>query len=104
MDAVAGKPQAGQVFGVAVLKGRIEAVRRHEGRVYTRLLQPAADAYSRPAINEVVSRSSLGGVGDEVQARVRVGGFARKPYQFTDQQTGEVRKVVPVDNTLEVIE
>lgn len=104
MDAVAAKPQGGQVFGVVFLKGRIEAVRRHEGRVYTRLLQPAADAYSRPAINEIVSKASLGSVGDEVQARCRVGGFARKPYQFTDQQTGEVRRVVPVDNTLEVVE
>lgn len=91
-------------LGQAVLRGRVEAVKRFDGRTFTRLLQPAADAYSKPAVNEIVSKASVGSVGDEVTVRVRIAGYMRKSYQVTDRETGEVRRVQPVENVLEAVE
>lgn len=90
--------------GETMLKGRIEGSRRFDGKTYTHLSQPAASAYDKPALNELISASSLGSVGDEIRVKCRIGGFPRKPYDFTDKSTGEVRRVKPVDNTLLVVE
>lgn len=99
-----GTEKAALKFGESMIRGRIEGSRRFEGKVYTRLVQPAASAYDKPSINEVVSPASLGGVGDEITILVRIGGYPRKAYDFTDRATGEVRRVQPIENTLQFVD
>lgn len=94
-----------QVIPMEVLiRGRIDARRRHDGTHYTRLITPAADAYSRPQIVEIRSKQSLGGVGDEIDQRCKLGGYTRKAFRSTDKDTGETTMVTPVDMTLDAIE
>lgn len=97
-------PSQGIRFLEVAIKGRIEASRRHNGVVYTRLITPAPDAYSRPQTLEVRSKSKLGEREEEVTLRAKLGGFARKPFRSTDKETGEVTSVTPVDLTLDAVE
>lgn len=89
-----------QVF----VKGKVEASRRFDGKRYTRIITPAADAYSRPQVVEVRSVSKLGDLGDETEVTCRLGGYTRKPYRTTDKDTGETMMVTPVDLTLDAVE
>ncbi len=91
------------VMQVTVM-GRIEASRRYDGQTYTRILTPAADAYSRPQVLEVRSKTRLGDKGDEVNIRCQLGGYTKKAYKFTDKETGELMTIVPVDHTLDLLE
>lgn len=91
-------------FNQVMVKGRIEESRRHENTSYTRVLCPAADEYSRPQILEIRSKARIGQKGDTVQQLCFLGGFTRKPFNFTDKSTGEQTKVTPVDMTLDAIE
>lgn len=86
------------------IKGRVEASRMHEGVRYTRVITPAPDAYSRPQMLEVRSRSKIGERGEDVQFVAVLGGFQRKAYSYTDKDTGERLSVVPVDHTLDLVE
>lgn len=86
------------------IKGRIELSRVYEGNRYTQIMTPAADAYSRPQLVEVRSKAKLGERGDEIMVTAKLGGYARKPYTFTDKETGERVTLVPVDHTLDVVE
>ncbi len=87
-----------------LVKGRVDARRRYEKTVYTRVVTPAADPYSRPQTLEVRSAQPVGSVGDLVSLVCVVGGFSRKPYRITDRETGETQTIVPVDITLDVVE
>lgn len=87
-----------------LVKGKIDARRRHESTVYTRMITPAADAYSRPQVVEVRSKQKLGEIGDEISIACKLGGYTRKPFRSTDKDTGEVTMVTPVDLTLDAIE
>ncbi len=87
-----------------VIKGRIDASRRHEQTRYTRILTPAPDAYSRPQTVEVRSRGALGQKGDDVTVLATLGGYTRKPFRSTDKETGEQVMVTPVDLTLDAVE
>jgi len=87
-----------------LIKGRIDAVRRHENTRYTRILTPAPDAYSRPQVVEVRSKGALGQRGDEITVTAHLGGYTRKPFRLTDKETGEVTSVTPVDMTLDAVE
>ena len=62
-----------------VIKGRCERVRRHENRVYTTVITPAADEYS-------------------------LGGYAGRSYDISDKSTGERRTVHPCTMTLDLVE
>lgn len=86
------------------IKGRIEASRSYEGNRYTRIITPAADAYSRPQTVEVRSKGKLGEKSDEVTVVCTLGGFQRKPYPVKDKETGEVTMVIPVDHVLDAVE
>lgn len=100
-DKVAGKPLIGHV----VIKGRLEATRRYEGTRYTRVIMAAADAYSRPQVVEIRSKTKLGDqAGEEVTVTCVLGGFTRKPFRVTDKDTGETSMVTPVDMTLDLVE
>lgn len=84
--------------------GRIETSRTHEGRRYTHVMTPAADAYSRPQLLEIRSKAKLGDKGEEVSVNCLLGGYQRKAYQAKDKATGEIVTVVPVEHTLDLIE
>lgn len=106
MEATATKP--GQVNAVVpmrvLVKGRIERQRRYEGNVYTQVITPAADAYSRPQQCEIRSKKKLGDTGEEISTFATLGGFSRKAYQVTDKETGERVTITPIDHTLDAIE
>ena len=95
-------PQIG--IGIVNLKGKIEASRRHEAFHYTRMIMPAVDEFSSPSTIEIRSRGSLGRSEDMITVRAKVGGYRKKPYRYTDKETGETRMVVPVTVTLDAIE
>jgi hypothetical protein len=105
MSAVLSTAPSAKVQPLQVLvKGKVEASRRFDGKRYTRIITPAADAYSRPQVVEVRSVSKLGDVGDETEVSCRLGGYTRKPYRTTDKETGETSMVTPVDLTLDAVE
>lgn len=98
-------PTAKQARPMEVLiKGKIDASRKYESKHYTRLITPASDAYSRPQIVEVRSATKLGQRDEEVTVTCKLGGFTRKPYRYTDKETGETLMVTPVDLTLDAID
>lgn len=105
MSAVPNIAPSAKVFPLQVLvKGKVEASRRFDGKRYTRIITPAADAYSRPQVVEVRSVAKLGDLGDETEVTCRLGGYTRKPYRTTDKDTGETTMVTPVDLTLDAVE
>ena len=107
MEAVAmNKPAtaANQNLMQVVIKGKIDAIRRFDGKTYTRLITPAPDAYSRPQVVEVRSGQRLGARDDEVTVLSKLGGYARKAFRATDKETGEQLMVTPVDLTLDAVE
>lgn len=105
MSAVPNIVPSAKVLPLQVLiKGKVEASRRFDGKRYTRIITPAADAYSRPQVVEVRSVSKLGDLGDETEVTCRLGGYTRKPYRSTDKETGETAMVTPVDLTLDAVE
>ena len=83
---------------------RIERQRRYEGNIYSQVITPAADAYSRPQLCEIRSKKKLGDTGEEIAVHVTLGGFARKAYQVTDKETGERVTITPIDHTLDAVE
>ncbi len=97
-------PGAKPVPMQVLVQGRIDAQRRHEKTSYTRILTPAPDAYSRPQTVEVRSKQKLGDLGEEIRVTATLGGYARKPYRYTDKDTGETATVTPVDMTLDAVE
>lgn len=87
-----------------VVAGRIETSRRYEGKVFTHVMTPAVDAYSRPQLVEIRSAKRLGDKHDEISISCTLGGYQRKAYQVTDKETGERMTIVPVEHTLDLVE
>lgn len=69
------------------LTGKIVSSRRHENKIFTKLITPAKDEYSKPNVFEVVSNQTLG-VKDSVFSGVfEMTGFVfEKPYVDKNQQ------------------
>lgn len=88
---------------VVLLRGRLASHRRYEKAWYSMLQLPAADEYSRPEVVEVRSTDRLGEPGDMIDVRCMVGGYNKRPYRFTDKETGESRMVTPNIVTLTAI-
>lgn len=84
--------------------GRVEASRPYKGQTYTRIRCPSADEYELPAVVEVRSARKLGNKGDTVRVECRVGGFTRRAFDVKDNETGELRTIIPVDVTLTVVD
>ena len=103
---VATSPTQGTrpTYNQAIVKGKITERRRHEKSFFTRVITPAPDPYSRPQTLDIRSKASLGQVGDEVVVPVQLGGYTRKPFRYTDKDTGETTMVTPVDHTLDAVE
>ena len=93
-----------QVAMEVFIRGKIDARRRYESAWFTRMITPAADAYSRPATVEVRSKNKIGEIGEETTVTCKLGGYTRKPYRITDKDTGETSMITPVDLTLEAVE
>lgn len=93
------QPKVGQVY----IAGRIESVRRFEGRAFTRIVMPAPDAYSSPSVIEIESSSRLGDPGDEWKGMVMLSGY-RNEYKSLDKESGELRTVKSACTTLKVVE
>ncbi len=87
-----------------MVTGRIEGSKSYDGKRYTQVMTPAPDAYSRPQLVEIRSKSKLGEKGEEISCQCVLGGFQRKPYETKDKQSGEIVKVVPVEHTLDLAE
>ena len=102
-SAAQGTARAPAYMQVSI-KGRIDARRRHDKTMYTRVVTPAADPYSRPQTVEIRSKGALGQVGEEVIVQAQLGGYTRKPFRSTDKDTGETTMVTPVDLTLDAVE
>lgn len=84
--------------------GKVEAVRRYENKVYTRVICAAPDLYSRPSTVEIRSNARMGQRDEEISVTARLGGFTRKAYRVTDRESGEQTNIVPVDHTLDLVE
>lgn len=89
-----------QVFVI----GRIEDVQRRDKTTYTRVITPAADAYSRPQTVSFRSTQRLGQKGEEIRQLGTLGGYLRKPFRTTDPETGETTMVTPTEMTLDAVE
>lgn len=87
-----------------MVRGRVDASRRHEKTFYTRVVTPAPDPYSRPQTVEIRSKARLGQQGDEITVQAQLGGYTRKPFRSVDKETGEASMVTPVDLTLDAVE
>jgi hypothetical protein len=89
--------------GQSIIKGRIDARRKFNNECYTRLVLPAPDEYTPPAVVEVVSKEKLGDVGDDWTGCVRIGG-RRNSFAVTDRETGERTNVQSANVYLRVVE
>lgn len=87
-----------------LIRGRVDAITRHDGKTKTRVLTPAADAYSRPQVVDIRSERKIGERGEEITVSCRLGGYTRKAFRVVDKDTGETSMVTPVDMTLDAIE
>jgi hypothetical protein len=87
-----------------VIAGRVQKVRRNEGKTYTVVLAPAVDSFSRPTPLEVRSKQRFGEIGEDVKVVCVVGGYGKRPYRYTDKETGETRMVEPIVMTLDLVE
>ena len=87
-----------------IVKGRIESSKTHDGKRNTKIMTPATDEYSRPQLIEIRSKQRVGETGDLVTLNCLLGGYQRMAYQVKDKDTGEIKTVVPVDHTLDLIE
>lgn len=93
------QPKLGQVF----ISGKIDSVRRFDGRAFSRLVMPAPDAYSSPSVIEIESASRFGDPGDEWKGMVMLSGY-RNEYKSLDKETGELRTVKSARMTLKLVE
>jgi len=84
--------------------GKLTEQRFNDGVYYSVLLMASADEYSPPMPFEVRSRKSLGSRGEVVTVRCQLGGYFKRTYNVTDQNTGEIRRVRPIVLTLDAVE
>lgn len=86
------------------IAGKIVRSRRHDKFVYTTVICPSKDQYSRPSVVEIRSKSRFGDVDDEIKVAVELGGYESRSYHYVDKETGEKRSLIPVNHTLDLIE
>ncbi len=84
--------------------GRVEEVRRTDETTITRILVPAADAYSQPSVIEVRSSKRFASKGEEVECTAALRGFKGKVFEVKDKETGEIRKAQSVVHLVELVE
>lgn len=62
----------------AIIRGRVQEVKRTSDLTYTVIVTPAEDQYSQPATVEVRSKTVIGKPHEDVTVRVKIGGYRRK--------------------------
>lgn len=82
--------------------GRIDLVEFHNGKHYSIVTSPAADAYSHPSKFKVVSDSPFGQAGQTYQIQLILGGIVR-PRNYKDAATGQPRTFQEADVYLNVV-
>lgn len=102
--AVALRPDFSTDSLKVLIRGKLVEQRRADGVFYSVLLMARGDEYSQPAPFEVRSKKSLGERESIVTVQCIVGGYYRRSYKHTDQNTGEVRTVRPIVMTLDQVE
>lgn len=86
------------------VQGKVTRVRRHEKFIYTTVICPAKDEYSRPSVVEIRSKSRFAEVEETCKADCELGGYEGKPYVITDRESGERKTLIPVNHFLDLIE
>ena len=71
------KPTPSVSPNVIHIEGKIDRVEPYEGKQYTEVILPAADAYSAPSRAKVVSTRPLGAVGQEVSVECSLRGYVQ---------------------------
>lgn len=89
--------------GTIYVIGRVDSVRRFDGRTYTRLVMPALDQYSSPSTIEFESPSRVGEVGEDIKVTLSLAGY-RNDYKSVDKETGELRTIRSARITLKLVE
>lgn len=82
--------------------GRIDMVDFHNGKHYSIVTSPAADAYSHPSRFKVVSDNPFGQVGQTYQITLSLGGIVRA-RNYKDAATGQPRVFQEADVYLNVV-
>lgn len=102
--AVSLRPEFSMDNLKVTIRGKLVEQRVADGVYYSVLLMAKGDEYSQPAPFEVRSKKSLGNRDTVVTVECLVGGYYRRSYRLTDQNTGEVRTVRPIVMTLDQVE
>lgn len=74
-------------FNHVAIKGRIDSQRQYNGSFYAELTTPAPDAYSKPQVFQIRSKSQIGQNGQEVSIVCRLDGYIES-FQFRNKQSG----------------
>lgn len=83
--------------------GKVLSARKYKDVFETVVVAPAPDQYSQPTPLLVRSGKPIGNANDLVSVPCRVGGYRGRSYNVTDQQTGEIRRVLPYHVTLDAL-
>ncbi|HGJ5882994.1 DNA-binding protein G5P [Arsenophonus sp.] len=73
-----------------VISGKVTRVSTsNDGHVYTTVILPAPDPYSKPPVVKIRSKRRLGAIDSEINELVcRISGFERS-FRYHDKQTGQ---------------
>jgi hypothetical protein len=108
MSEVATKPAVVPAKGLAPMVvqvvGKVLRVRRHELNTLTTIISPAPDAYSKPAVVEVRSKSRFADTEEEGTWTCRLGGYEGRAFRAVDRDSGESRSVIPVNLYLDLVQ
>ena len=71
------KPTPSVSPNIIHIEGKIDHVESYEGKQYTEVILPAADAYSAPSRAKIVSARALGSVGQEIAVECSLQGYVQ---------------------------
>lgn len=89
----------------AVISGKVIRINSsNDGHVFTTVVLPAPDPYSRPPVVKIRSKRRLAAIDAEVNDLVcRVSGFERT-FKYPDKQTGQITQGYNVEMFLDLQE
>ncbi|MBC8950722.1 DNA-binding protein G5P [Xenorhabdus sp. TS4] len=88
-----------------VISGKVIRINSsNDGYVFTTIILPAPDPYSKPPVVKVRSRRKLASIDSEVTELVcRISGFERS-FKYHDKQTGQPSVGYNVEMFLDLVE
>ncbi len=90
------------MYNQVTIVGRVDLVEFHNGKHYSIVTSPAADAYSHPSRFKVVSDNPFGQVNQTYEINLTLGGIVR-PRNYKDAATGQPRVFQEADVYLNVV-